>query len=82
MENGSTNVSEQEKAECWVVQYRVRPRNGVWGAWATGTDYRRKETALKACDDQRAHEEAQQAKFGKSAEVEWRVLHVTQEVVY
>ena len=81
MERGSTNVPEQEKAECWVAQYRVKSKSSTtWGKWATHQDYRTRDAAVRSCDSMRQVAE----KFGltRKADEEWRVLHVTQEVVY
>lgn len=73
---------ERERAECWIVQFRVKGRSQKeWGAWSTGSDYRRKDTAVEQCDMQRQVEAGREAKGG-TARTEWRVLKVSQEVVY
>lgn len=73
---------QPDNAECWITQYRVRPRNGAWGAWATDRDYRAAEPAVRRADAKREAEKGQQDKGQTGAEVAWRVLKVTQEVVY
>jgi hypothetical protein len=70
----------QEQASCWISQYRVRPRKGPWGAWTTDLDYRTAEAAQRRVDGKREDEKQYGEK--RRAEIEWRVLKVTQEVVY
>lgn len=70
--------AKQESAEAYVVQYRVKSKSSTtWGKWAMWRDYRRPQTAQAECDRKRMV-----ATQHSGAAEEWRVLHVTQEVVY
>ena len=65
-----------EETVDYVVQYRVKSgQNGPWGKWATGVPMPNKDSAIRLTDRQRA----QRCKDGRE---EWRVIEVTQRVVY
>lgn len=71
-------VTEQERAECWIVQYRVRVNDRTpWGSWAVlnTPDNLTETSAKRICHKRREQETNRHWR-------EWRVLHVTQEVVY
>lgn len=69
---------EQETAETFIVQYRVKSKSSkAWGAWTIHRDYLRAETAAVECGKKRMA-----ARKNVKSDEEWRVLHVTQEVVF
>lgn len=67
--------------ECWVVQYRIKSKskpNWEGTRWVMHHEYFTQEKAVRRCD----HMREKAAQRVNDCDEEWRVLHVTQEVVY